>query len=175
MQLVSLVRGDPAAYTPGVTREFYVTDSNSGEIWPIETIGDDTVRTDDGFIGGTSFHASSASRRRCPPPRRVACADIGWLPARIMQTEPNGTQLELVWRGKLVSPYPGGDEGSQAPARATGDEGASAAPAVAATAASVSAPEGVSNRAAASVATSDPAATPLATPPVAPPALPAAP
>jgi hypothetical protein len=26
---------------------------------------------------------------------------LGWLPARIVQTEPNGTQFELVWRGKL--------------------------------------------------------------------------
>ena len=26
---------------------------------------------------------------------------LGWLPARIVQTEPNGTQFELLWRGKL--------------------------------------------------------------------------
>jgi hypothetical protein len=29
---------------------------------------------------------------------------LGWLPARIVQTEPNGTQVELLWRGKLAVP-----------------------------------------------------------------------
>ena len=45
MQLASLVRGDPDAYKPGVTRQFFVVDNDSGEIWPFETIGDETIRT----------------------------------------------------------------------------------------------------------------------------------
>ena len=31
MQLASLVRGEPDAYKPGVTRQFFVVDNDSGE------------------------------------------------------------------------------------------------------------------------------------------------
>ncbi|MGH8780735.1 DUF3108 domain-containing protein [Paraburkholderia sp.] len=111
MQLASLVRGDPDAYKPGVTRQFYVADNDSGEIWPIETIGDETVRTAQGFIDARHFmrlprHAGDA--------RRIdvwLAPSLGWLPARIVQTEPNGTQIELVWRGKLAAPDANGVAG----------------------------------------------------------------
>ncbi|MDR3096964.1 MAG: DUF3108 domain-containing protein, partial [Paraburkholderia sp.] len=55
MQLASLVRGNPDAYKPGVTREFYVADNDSGETWPIATIGDETVSTDHGFVTARHF------------------------------------------------------------------------------------------------------------------------
>ncbi|SIT39885.1 conserved hypothetical protein [Paraburkholderia piptadeniae] len=104
MQLASLVRGDPDAYQPGVTRQFYVTDNDSGEIWPIETIGDETVRTGQGSIDARHFMRLP---RRENDRRRIdvwLAPSLGWLPARLVQTEPNGTQIELVWRGKLAPP-----------------------------------------------------------------------
>jgi hypothetical protein len=101
MQLASLVRGDPAAYKPGVTRQFFVVDNDSGENWPVETIGDETIRTDQGFLDTRHFKRLP---RHDGDLRRIdvwLAPSLGWLPARIVQTEPNGTQFELVWRGKL--------------------------------------------------------------------------
>ncbi|MBP0588792.1 DUF3108 domain-containing protein [Paraburkholderia sp. LEh10] len=115
MQLASLVRGDPDAYQPGVTREFYVTDNDSGEIWPIETIGDETVRTDHGFIDARHFMRLP---RREGDRRRIdvwLAPSLGWLPVRLVQTEPNGTQIELVWRGKLAPPDASGDNAGDNP------------------------------------------------------------
>jgi hypothetical protein len=115
MQLASLVRGDPDAYKPGVTRQFYVTDNDSGEIWPIETIGDETVSTAQGMIDARHFMRLP---RREGDTRRIdvwLAPSLGWLPARLVQTEPNGTQIELVWRGKLAPPdaNDGGESSSE--------------------------------------------------------------
>ena len=104
MQLASLVRGDPDAYQPGVTRQFFVTDNDSGEIWSIETIGDEGVRTDQGTIDARHFMRlprHEGDRRRIDV---WLAPSLGWLPARLVQTEPNGTQIELVWRGKIAPP-----------------------------------------------------------------------
>jgi hypothetical protein len=101
MQLASLVRGDPSAYKPGVTRQFFVVDSDSGENWPVETIGDETIRTAQGYLDTRHFKRLP---RHDGDMRRIdvwLAPSLGWLPARIVQTEPNGTQFELVWRGKL--------------------------------------------------------------------------
>ncbi|MBV8260672.1 MAG: DUF3108 domain-containing protein [Paraburkholderia sp.] len=104
MQLASLVRGDPDAYKPGVTREFYVADNDSGETWPITTIGDETVSTDHGYV--TARHFMRLPRREGDK-RRIdvwLAPSVGWLPVRLVQTEPNGNQFELVWRGPLTAP-----------------------------------------------------------------------
>jgi len=104
MQLASLVRGNPEAYRPGVTREFYVADNDSGETWPITTIGDETVGTDHGYV--TARHFMRLPRREGDR-RRIdvwLAPSLGWLPVRLLQTEPNGTQFELVWRGALTVP-----------------------------------------------------------------------
>ncbi|HTR07226.1 MAG TPA: DUF3108 domain-containing protein [Paraburkholderia sp.] len=104
MQLASLVRGNPEAYRPGVTREFYVADNDSGETWPITTIGDETVSTDHGYV--TARHFMRLPRREGDR-RRIdvwLAPSLGWLPVRLLQTEPNGTQFELVWRGALTVP-----------------------------------------------------------------------
>ncbi|MPW05958.1 DUF3108 domain-containing protein [Paraburkholderia sp. CNPSo 3155] len=101
MQLASLVRGDPDAYKPGVTRQFFVVDSDSGENWPIETIGDESIRAAQGYLQTRHFKRLP---RHDGDQRRIdvwLAPSLGWLPARILQTEPNGTQFELVWRGKL--------------------------------------------------------------------------
>jgi hypothetical protein len=102
MQLASLVRGDPEAYKPGVTRNFYVADNDSGETWPMESMGDETVSAPAGFVEARRFmrlprHAGDARRLDV-----WLAPALGWLPVRIMQTEPNGTQIELVWSGALV-------------------------------------------------------------------------
>ena len=111
MQLASLVRGDPQAYKSGVTRSFYVADDDSGEPWPIETIGDESIQTAEGFIEARHFMRLP---RHEGDKRRIdvwLAPSLGWLPARIVQTEPNGSQIELVWRGPLRPP--GAENASQ--------------------------------------------------------------
>lgn len=121
MQLASLVRGDPDAYKPGVTRQFYVADNDSGEIWPIETIGDETVRTTQGFIDARHFMRLP---RHAGDTRRIdvwLAPSLGWLPARLVQTEPNGTQIELLWRGKLAAADANGASSASSAANPTGN------------------------------------------------------
>lgn len=116
MQLASLVRGNPDAYTPGVTREFYVADNDSGETWPITTIGDETVSTDHGYLSARHFMRLP---RREGDKRRIdvwLAPSLGWLPVRLLQTEPNGNQFELVWRGPLTAPAAGTATNEPAPA-----------------------------------------------------------
>ncbi|MFM0705338.1 DUF3108 domain-containing protein, partial [Paraburkholderia sediminicola] len=121
MQLASLVRGDPAAYQPGVTRQFFVVDNDSGENWPVETIGDETIRTAQGYLETRHFKRLP---RHDGDLRRIdvwLAPSLGWLPARIMQTEPNGTQFELVWRGKLNADNTGSATDSSSDASSTSD------------------------------------------------------
>lgn len=104
MQLASLVRGAPDKYKPGVTRQFSVADNDSNEIWPIETVGDETVQARGGFT--TARHFTRLPRKEGD--RRKLdiwlAPSIGWLPVRILQTEPNGMQIELLWAGNLTPP-----------------------------------------------------------------------
>ncbi|CAM2182293.1 DUF3108 domain-containing protein [Paraburkholderia sacchari] len=134
MQLASLVRGDPDAYKPGVTREFYVADNNSGETWPIATIGDETVSTDHGMVMARHFMRLP---RHEGDKRRIdvwLAPALGWLPVRLVQTEPNGTQIELLWRGALSVPPANGTMSGTAsgPANTTTDDAKPAMPASAA-------------------------------------------
>ncbi|MFM0519324.1 DUF3108 domain-containing protein [Caballeronia jiangsuensis] len=102
MQLASLVRGAPDKYKPGVTRQFSVADNDSNEVWPIETVGDETVQARGGFT--TARHFTRLPRKEGD--RRKLdiwlAPSIGWLPVRILQTEPNGMQIELLWAGNLT-------------------------------------------------------------------------
>jgi hypothetical protein len=123
MQLASLVRGAPDAYPAGVTREFYVTDNDSGEIWPIETIGDETVRTQQGFVEARHF---TRLPRHEGDRRRIdvwLAPSLGWLPVRFVQTEPNGTQVELLWHGATAAPNVGAaNANNQTPSPAAGSD-----------------------------------------------------
>ena len=104
MQLSSLVHGSPDAYKPGVVRQFSVADNDSNEIWPIETVGDENVQTADGNVEARHF---TRLPRREGDRRRLdiwLAPTLGWLPVRILQTEPNGMQIEMLWRGKLQPP-----------------------------------------------------------------------
>ncbi|BAN21902.1 putative uncharacterized protein [Caballeronia insecticola] len=129
MQLSSLVRGAPDKYKPGVTRQFSVSDNDSNEIWQIETVGDETVQTRDGFT--TARHFTRLPRR--DGDRRKLdiwlSPSVGWLPVRILQTEPNGMQIELLWAGKIAqaaAPAPDAVAGTQD----ASEESAPAAPAL---------------------------------------------
>jgi hypothetical protein len=115
MQLAGLLRGAPDTYRPGVTREFYVVDNNNGEIWPITTIGDETVQTAEGSLPARHFMRLP---RRPGDTRRIdlwLAPSLDWLPARMVQTEPNGAQIELVWHGRRA-PAAGTDAAPDAPA-----------------------------------------------------------
>ncbi len=110
MQLSGLVRGNPSAYKPGVTQQFFVIDNNSGETWPITVIGDEQVQTQAGIIGARHFMRLP---RRDGDTRRIdmwLAPSLGWLPARLVQTEPNGAQIELLWHGRLAAPGAPSDE-----------------------------------------------------------------
>jgi len=95
-QLASLVRGDPARYTPGVTRSFYVVDNDSGENWPVEMIGLDSVKTGETFVSALHFMRLP---RHAGDKRKIdvwLAPTLGYFPVRIVQTEPSGTQIELL-------------------------------------------------------------------------------
>ncbi|RQR52957.1 DUF3108 domain-containing protein [Burkholderia sp. Bp9126] len=116
MQLAGLVRGKPDAYKPGVTQQFFVIDNNSGETWPITVIGDEPVQTATGFVATRHFMRLP---RREGDTRRIdmwLAPSLGWLPARLVQTEPNGSQIELLWHGQLAASAPAEPAASQAPA-----------------------------------------------------------
>ncbi|WP_419685389.1 DUF3108 domain-containing protein [Burkholderia theae] len=126
MQLSGLVRGNPAAYKPGVTQQFFVIDNNSGETWPITVIGDEQVQTQAGIINARHFMRLP---RRDGDTRRIdmwLAPSLDWLPARLVQTEPSGAQIELLWHGRLSAPSAPSDA---APAGgATNPPAAAAAP-----------------------------------------------
>jgi hypothetical protein len=130
MQLASLVRGDPDAYQPGVTREFFVADNDSGETWPVITVGDESVGTDHGYVSARHFMRLP---RHAGDRRRIdvwLAPSLGWLPVRLLQTEPNGTQFELVWRGPLTVPSSGAAAGASAAASGAETSNAGAATAI---------------------------------------------
>lgn len=104
MQLSGLVRGNPSAYQPGVTQQFFVIDNNSGETWPITVIGDEDVQTQTGIVRARHFMRLP---RRAGDTRRIdmwLAPSLDWLPARLVQSEPNGAQIELLWHGRLAPP-----------------------------------------------------------------------
>lgn len=142
MQLASLVRGDPQRYQPGVTREFFVADDDSAETWPIQTIGVETVTTRGGYVSATHFMRlprHDGDRRRIDV---WLAPSLGWIPIRILQTEPNGTQFELVYqRGTKVPPQitePAPQSGTAASSTSSASAAAPAQPAPTSTPASAS-------------------------------------
>ncbi len=157
IQLSSLVRGNPSAYKPGVTQQFFVIDNNSGENWPIAVIGDESVQTQAGVVQARHFMRLP---RRDGDTRRIdmwLAPSVGWLPVRLVQTEPNGAQIELLWHGPLAPP----------------DKPADAAPAAASSAAAMNAPAAATPPEAATADASTPVAS--ASVPAQPPPAPAEP
>ncbi|MGU7813994.1 DUF3108 domain-containing protein [Burkholderia sp. AW49-1] len=128
MQLSGLVRGNPSAYQPGVTQQFFVIDNNNGETWPITVIGDEDVQTQAGIVRARHFMRLP---RRDGDTRRIdmwLAPSLGWLPARLVQSEPNGSQIELLWHGRLAPPDAPADGATNAPASTPAMEPAQSAP-----------------------------------------------
>ena len=97
-QLVSLVRGAPQRDTPGVTRVFYVADTDQGESWRIQTLGEENIELSQGWVNARHFlrlprHEGDARKLEV-----WLAEDLGWVPVKIRQTEPSGQTLELVFK-----------------------------------------------------------------------------
>lgn len=101
MQMVGLLRGSPERYaTPGTTLPFSVVDTRGAEAIQVQYTGDESVTLGD----GTTVMARHFMRlpRHAGDQRVVEvwlAASLGWMPARLRQTEPNGLQFEFVWSG----------------------------------------------------------------------------
>ena len=99
LQLVGWVRGDPQRYaTPGVVESFNVADTREVEPMQIQYVGDDDID-----IGTDVVRARHFVRlpRHSNDKRRVEiwlAPTLNWMPARLRQTEPDGTQIDLVYR-----------------------------------------------------------------------------
>lgn len=99
LQLVGWVRGDPQRYaTPGVVESFNVADTRDVEPMQIQYVGDEEID-----IGTDVVRARHFMRlpRHPGDKRRVEvwlAPSLNWMPARLRQTEPDGTQIDLVYR-----------------------------------------------------------------------------
>lgn len=98
-ELASLARGDPRRYSqPGATQAFYIADTDSGEIWPIEYVGPETMPGPGGYLETRHF---TRLARRADDRRKIdvwLAPALDWLPVRIRQTEPDGSEFDLVLR-----------------------------------------------------------------------------
>lgn len=101
LQLVGLVRGNPQRYvTPGVTESFQVADTRDVEPMQVQYVGEVEVDTGQGVVRAKHFVRLP---RRANDRRRVEvwlAQSLGWMPVRLRQTEPDGTQIDLVYRGR---------------------------------------------------------------------------
>lgn len=101
MQMVGLLRGAAQRYaTPGDTLPFQVVDTRDAEAIRVQFVGEENVAV----AGGRNVQARHFVRLpRHAGDRRVVevwlAESLGWMPARLRQTEPNGLQFELVWQG----------------------------------------------------------------------------
>lgn len=102
MQMVGLLRGAAQRYaTPGDTLPFQVVDTRDAEAIRVQFVGEESVAV----AGGRNVQARHFVRLpRHADDRRVVevwlAESLGWMPARLRQTEPNGLQFELVWQGR---------------------------------------------------------------------------
>jgi len=101
LQLTALARGNPQRIaSPGVTLELPIADTDSVEIARVQRVGEDTIDTPGGTLRAQHFIRLP---RRADDHRRVEiwlCAERGWLPVRLRQTEPNGMQFDLVYQSQ---------------------------------------------------------------------------
>lgn len=99
LQLVGWAHGDPQRYTtPGVTETFNVADTKEVEAMQVQYVGEEDVD-----IGSSMLRARHFVRLPRYPndKRRVEiwlAPSLNWMPARLRQTEPDGTQIDLVYR-----------------------------------------------------------------------------
>lgn len=99
LQLVGLVRGNPQRYTtPGVTESFQVADTRDLQPMQVQYVGDEDVDTGQVVVRARHFVRLP---RRADDRRRVEvwlAEPLGWMPVKLRQTEPDGTQIDLVLR-----------------------------------------------------------------------------
>jgi len=100
LQLVGLARGNPQRYTePGATESFMVADTRDLEPMQVQYVGEDAVDTGQGFVRAKHFVRVS---RHAGDRRRVEiwlASSLGWMPVQLRQTEPDGTQIDLIYHG----------------------------------------------------------------------------
>lgn len=99
LQLVGWARGDPQRYvTPGVTETFNVADTREVEGMQIQYVGDEDIDIGTDMVRTKHFMRLP---RHAGDKRRVEiwlAPSLNWMPARLRQTEPDGTQIDLVYR-----------------------------------------------------------------------------
>lgn len=99
LQLVGWARGDPQRYaTPGVTETFNVSDTREVEVMQVQYVGEQDI--DIGIDRVRTKHFVRLPRH--PNDKRKVeiwlAPSLNWMPARLRQTEPDGTQIDLVYR-----------------------------------------------------------------------------
>jgi hypothetical protein len=101
LQLTGLARGSPQRIaSPGLTLEIPIADTDSVELARVQHVGEDTIDTPNGTIRAQHFIRLP---RRLDDHRRVEIwlsPERGWLPVRLRQTEPNGTQFDLIYQSQ---------------------------------------------------------------------------
>ncbi|VVD67137.1 DUF3108 domain-containing protein [Pandoraea nosoerga] len=104
MQLAGYARGNPERYTQvGVTHEFTVADTDSSEVWPVQYVGTETLRTPQGYVETRHF---TRLPRKAGDERRVdiwLAPSLDWMPVRVRQVEPSGNEFELVFTQKATN------------------------------------------------------------------------
>lgn len=99
LQLVGWARGDPQRYTtPGVVESFNVADTREVEAMQVQYVGEEDIDVGSGMVHTRHFVRLP---RRADDKRRVEiwlAPTLNWMPARLRQTEPDGTQFDLVYR-----------------------------------------------------------------------------
>lgn len=101
LQIVGWARGDPQRYaTPGVTESFHVADTSDLEAIQVQYVGEEDIDLGNGQSLARTKHFVRLPRHPGDK-RRVEiwlAPSLGWMPGRLRQTEPDGTQIELVYR-----------------------------------------------------------------------------
>ncbi|QYY33294.1 MULTISPECIES: DUF3108 domain-containing protein [Cupriavidus] len=99
LQLVGRVRGNPQRYAaPGVTEAFQVADTRDMQPMQVQYVGEEEIDTGRGMVRAKHF---VRLQRHAGDKRRVEiwlAQSLGWMPVRLRQTEPDGTQIDLVYR-----------------------------------------------------------------------------
>jgi hypothetical protein len=97
LQLSALLAGDPARHGPGSSFSVQTAGTRDAEVWSFSVDGDEAQATPAG-----EFRARKLTRLpRKPFDRKIElwlAPELGWLPVRIRQTEPNGDWADLQLR-----------------------------------------------------------------------------
>lgn len=97
MQLAALIAGEPARYGPGTVLSMQTAGPRDAQLWQFGVEGDEALQTPAG-----DYQARKLVRLpRKPNDQKIElwlAPELGWLPVRIRQTEPNGDWADLQLR-----------------------------------------------------------------------------